>query len=227
MDEIESQVVSLTEEDLKIFKDVDSVIGRAVTVGDPLLAFEFGSSLLGGVKVRGFALAKLLYRLREAWGLFRAGGIDDEMITMVDVHMGVRPETTKKYIRMWEKVFENDDVPEDTKRLLMGRNLGDVLLLTAAVGDGSLNEDELKDAALASDRVAIRDIIRQKRGQKTSSSSSIVICLRMSDGALYAKRGDDRETIGILNKPESEIGEKAIARLIGAAGIVEVYNGGS
>ena len=223
------QPIRLTDEDAKVFDDVDMVVGRSITIGDPSVAFEFGSHLRRQQSVQGLALAKLLYRIKQGWDLYRAAGIEDEMESMAQTEMGVSPETTKKYIRMWTSIFENGGVEDGVKQILMGRPIQDLLLLTAAVREGDLTGEELRDAAMAADQKELKEIIRHKRGEHTSSSSSITICLTMRDsqsmaaGTLFAKRGNERVTLGLLYKAESELAKMAISKLINGRPILEVY----
>lgn len=223
------QPVRLTEQETKVFEEVDNIVGRAITIGDPTLAFEFGSHLRRRQAVEGLALAKLLYRINESWDLFRSAGVEDDMVTVVHTEMGVAPETTKKYIRMWQSIFENDGIDEGIKRILMGRPIGDLLLLTAAARDGSLTDDEMHEAAVAPDRAALRDIIRQKRGEKTSSVNAIKLIMTMQDMesmpayTLYAKRGDERAVLAHFITPVSGLAEEAIEKIINKMGILERY----
>lgn len=219
--------VRFAPEELKIFEDVDEVIGKAVTVGDPLLAFEFGEGLIKTSMVKGLAMAKLLYRLQESWNLFKSAGIEDDLETMAYVHMGVKPATTRKYVRMWAGIFENATLDAGTKLLLQGRPIKELLLLTAAVREGSLEGDDLKAVALGA--VNARDAIRDRRGEATSSKTAIRIFLQMQDvskmpaGTLFAMQDGVRVVIGSLQPDGSDLAEKAIARIINAAGITENY----
>lgn len=224
-------VSKLTQEERDIFEEVDSIISRAVTIGDPLLALEYGARLKRRQTVEGLALAKLLYRLQQSWGMFRE--TEEELIEMVDIHMDVRPTTTKKYLDLWEKVFENPMVPDDVKEILSGRPIGELLLLTAAVGEGQLTGKDLKDAALSPGKDGIRQYVQKARGKQTSANSAVVICMNMMDkpnmaaGTLYAKQGSKRVVLGVLDEPEDgpelELWNRAVTRLKNAAGIVEVW----
>lgn len=226
-------IAKLSQEERQAFDDVDSIISRAVTIGDPLLAFEYGTKLRRRQEVEGLALAKLLYRLRESWNLFEVAGISDDLLTMAEMEMGVRPATTKKYIDMWESIFENAGVPDDVKAILAGRPIGDLLLLTAAVGEGTLVGDDLKSAALAGDKSELREFVTKARGLRTSAKSAIRIFLNRVDrsgmkaGTLFAKQGDTREVLDFrayVNGEASDLAEKAINRIINAAGIQELFN---
>lgn len=225
-----TQPVRITDEEMKVFDEVDDIIGKAVLIGDPLMAFEYGSMLRRQQAVRGLALAKLLYRMRESWDLFKAAGTSDDLPTMAQIHLGVAPETTKKYVNMWESVFANNEIGDDIKKILMGRPIGDLLLLTAAAREGSLDDSRLLEAALAPDRSSLRDIIRDGRGEQTSSGSAIRILLYMVNtkagniGSLIALRGKERVQIGVLFvESDDDLTKKAIESLLNARHIQEVY----
>lgn len=225
-----TQPVRITEDEMKVFDEVDDIIGKSVLIGDPLMAFEYGSLLRRQQAVRGLALAKLLYRMRESWELFKAAGTSDDLPTMAQIHMGVAPETTKKYVNMWESVFANNEIGDDIKKILMGRPIGDLLLLTAAARDGSLDDSKLLEAALAPDRASLREIVRDSRGEQTSSTTAIRIAIYMVDtkngniGNLVAFRGKERAFIGTLFvESEDDLTKKAIESLLNARHIQEIY----
>lgn len=230
LDNALTQPVRITDEEMRVFDEVDDIIGKSVLIGDPLMAFEYGSMLRRQQAVRGLALAKLLYRMRESWDLFRAAGTSDDLPTMASIHMGVAPETTKKYVNMWESVFANNDIGDDIKKILMGRPIGDLLLLTAAARDGSLDDSRLLEAALAPDRASLREIVREGRGEQTSSSSAIRLVVYMVDtkngnkGDLVAFRGKDRVVIGTLFvESDDDLTKKAIESLLNARHVQEIY----
>lgn len=209
----------LTQEDMNAFKEIDDILGRAVAMGDPMIALEFGRRLKKGAALKSYALAKLMYRLQEAWNLFTASGTNDDFYTMVEDYIGNPPETTKKYVRMWQAVFENPRIPDDIKKLLLGKPIADTLLLTAGAADGSLDNEALQRAALAEDNGALKEIIRQKRGDVTSSGTAVRIYVIMRDrdsmteGTIYAERGEEREVLGMLYPPKSELGQIAFDRI--------------
>ncbi len=226
MNEIVEQPIKITAKQKEIFDDVEGAVQQAIMVGDPMVAFKFGTDVISGIGIRGYALAKLLYRLNESWAIFTASGITDDLFTMAEVYMGIKPSTTQKYMRMWEAIFENDEIPEDVKSLLMGRSIKDTLLLTGAARDGTFDAEELKEVVMSGN---LRDRIREKRGEVTSSSSAIKIFLAARDkgaikeGALFAKRGDETEVVGMLYSDLDELGTKAVARIVGSSGILEAF----
>lgn len=223
MNDIEA-ITKVSRGDMDQFDAIDDIVARSIVIGDPLLAFEYGSGLITTAKIKSYALAKLLFKLRQQWELFRQS---DDLSTMAMVHLGVRPTTTEKYINMWEAVFENEDIDDETKRLLAGRNIADTLLLTAAARDGSLDPDEMREAAMAPDRSSMREIIRAKRGEKTSSGTAVQLYVAMRDtsrrraGTIYVKRGDVYEDIAVLLPTTSDVGEQGRNRLLNH--VEEVY----
>lgn len=224
----QDQPIALSQLDMKMFDEVDSIIASAVTAGDPLVALEYGKDLVGSALMRGLALAKLLYRLRENWEIFKAAGTDDSLEDMAYAHIGRSPETVTKYIRMWESVFENDDIPENVKKQLMGRSMPELLLITALAREGTTPET-LEEIAHAPDRDAIRDIIKRERGGATSSKNSVYITIEMREGAtkpkgtLTAVFGKERTIFGTLDVDSAdEFVQKAINRILNSAHIKEL-----
>lgn len=222
------QGVTLTENELQIFKTVDTVVEQAVIAGDPTPAFEFANDLLRQGQVRGLALAKFLYLMKVKWGMFQAAGTEDNFEDMVYVSTGRSPETVTKYINMWYSIFENKDLSKEIKMQLMGRPIGDLLLMTATVREG-VDDKTLQELVTAPDKIAIQDIVKRERGERTSSKTAVRIFLqRKSDaqypvGCLYVRRGMDVTIIGSLDvDSDSDDVQKAIVRIVNAANISEV-----
>lgn len=231
MDEIVdiTDELSLPAEDMNLFNDVDEIVARAVTIGDPQIAFEFGARIGGSIKARGLAMAKLLYRLQESWELFRVAGIDDDFETMAFMHMGIRPETNKKYVRMWDALFEGSAADEEAKKLLRGRNMTDLLKLTAAVREGSISGDALKNLALTVSSKDLPSKIREARGAHTSSASAMHIYVQMQDtpskpkGTVWVEKEGQSEVLFVIRPIDSDLMEHAIDRIIERTGMEERY----
>jgi len=225
--------IPITKDDLasseNIFNQVDNVIALSISTGDPLLACDFGTKLEQVARVTSVALAKLLFKLYDSWDIISAGGVEDDYFNFVEAHMGYRPSTVRKYINMWEGIFEYSDLTDDVKDALAGKSMRELLKLVGAIRDGSLNETEIQ-AAIISDEQGIREIVRRARGEQTSSNSSIFILLeprreggRYAQGTLVAIQHGEREVIGALNlQATTDFGRKAVERIISSsAGITE------
>jgi hypothetical protein len=219
------QTLRLKDEDRKVFDDVDNVIGRSITAGDPVIALEYGRDLLTRSQVQGLALAKMLYKLRESWALFEASGTGDTLEAMAVVHMGRSAQTVTKYIRLWENVFANETIPDNIRQQLMGRPIKDLLLITAMAREGA-DEDTLKRIVAAPDHNSVRDIVRGERGPRSSSEMAVVVNLEMRRNAAnpIGTLTIGREEFGHLDveNPHPRV-KAAIARLVQSAGIREKF----
>jgi hypothetical protein len=219
----------LKGQDNAIFNQVDDVIQRALTTGDPLIALEFASKLQRDGLLKGLGIAKLMFKLKQNWQLFEVAGIGDSFESMVESQNGYAPATVEKYIRMWESIFENPELPDDIKNQLSGRPIGDLLLLTAASREGSLSSRDWDEVTVASDTSKVKEIIRRARGEVTSSKSALTIMIQMRPdgiqprGTITVSSNGERCVLGalLLDLPEDSA-QKAIARIIQRANIMEI-----
>ena len=213
--------VMLTPGDKKIFDIVDEIVEQSVVQGDIQPAMSLGKSLRRSIQANGLALAKLLYRVKEAWEVL---GDENDLYETVYAEMGVAASTVHKYINMWDAIFANSQIPDEVKEQLQGKPIKALLLLTAAAREGEIDEEtweRVSDAATSSE---VRSIVRDIRGERTSSKQAIVIELNMNSGMLFARKGDMSEVIGVLNvglRDESDIVEAAITRIVTSANIME------
>ncbi len=219
--------VPITQEDLankeNIFNQVDNVIALSISTGDPLLACEFGAKLEKVARIAGVALAKLFFKLKDSWDVISSGGVEEDFYSFVEAHMGYRPRTIRKYIDMWESIFEYSDLPDDIKEGLSGKNMRELLNLSSAVRDGSLTEEDLQ-AAIITDEQGIREIVRRARGLEPPTDTAIHIMLEVRgneyvpEGALEAVQNGEREVIGKLNlRAKTDFGRKAVERIINSS----------
>lgn len=223
-----NQVLPLTTTELRVFDTVDEIIIQAITAGDPVPAMNFANELIRSSQVRGVALAKLFYGLSEQWNLFQAAGYDDNFVDFTEVHTGYSAQTITKYTRMWKNIFANPEISENVKKQLMGREIGQLLLLTALAGEG-VDEDKMEEIANTSDERALKEAIRSERGERTSSATSVRIYLQLREegnlprGCLFVRRGNQTTIVGSLDVDSGEeLVEKAINRIVNGAGISEV-----
>lgn len=200
--------------------EIDTVLTRAITAGDPLIASDYGNQLSSAITLKGIALAKLFSGLRSNWALFRAAGIEEEFPDFIDAHMFVRGSTAIKYADMYESVFERAQLPDDLKDQLARKPIKSLMLLTAAVREGSLDEEQLEDVVLL-DHQGIREMIRRARGEVTSSKTRIYAKLVTRVGGAYppgsvvAFDGEgDSEAVGFIKlNPSTDHGKKYVERM--------------
>lgn len=208
--------------------EVDEVLMRAITSGDPLIAANYGLSLKRTVALKGVALAKLLYGLRENWETFQSAQIEDSFEDFVQAHMGIDPQTTRKYSDMWEHIFASPYIEESLKLLLQGKPIKELLLLTAAAEEGSLTEEEWQTVVVA-DHSTIRSMIKQARGRQAAHANAVYIAIYMQDGkypkgTIVASNEEGEEDIGFLYLDKAEGAtyvSRAINRIMRSPGMLE------
>jgi hypothetical protein len=209
-----------------IIQNIDEAVNRSIAAGDPLIALEYGRSLQLEGQVRGLALAKMLYKMKKNWAIFVSAGVEDDFETVVYSVNGYKPGTIDKYVRLWENVFENATLEEELKNRLAALPIGQLLLLSAAASDGDLSRADWDKVTVASNKEEVRDIVREARGERTSSGTAVSLKLYDRDGGqhprgtLVAYQGDESIVVGYLTMDdESLLFDKAKSRLVNGAGI--------
>ncbi len=210
--------------------EVDTILSRAIAAGDPLIATEYGNQLHRTAFLKGVSLAKLLYGLRENWSVFRAAGIGDTFEDFVVAHMiSVDKSTAHRYANMFESVFIRAEISDILRSQLSLKPIRSLLLLTAAVREGSIGEEELQEAVLKNES-GIREIIKRARGYQTKSSRAIYAKIVTREDSAYGPRGalvvfqdGDSEKAGLINlNPDKEFTQQFLERMKNALGIGEL-----
>ena len=210
--------VYLTRGDLLVFDEVDRTIADAVEQGDPEIIMRFGRALRKDARVRGVALSKLLWSIKDNWDKF---DVEDDMISVIESEMGIPPATSNVYIRIWEAVFANSAIPDSLKERFLNKPIGTLKLLPALTAEG--DDVDWNEIAQAHTKEEVRQIVKRIRGEATSSKTALFIKLDSRNGQLSAKRGDrPYVSFGLLNlKLEDEAVKSAIERLIRDGRIIE------
>lgn len=219
--------VRYQEEELAIFDDVEQVVTDSIEEGNPLIATGFANTLRKIAQLQGLALAKLLSGLEHAWlpTFVAEHGHEGDFVDYIYTQLGIATATTNKYIRMWRAIFEGSGPTPTQKKKLYGKDMKTLLLLTGGAGEGDFSKDDWKEIVNAPNRSEVREVIREARGEVTSSKTRLVIMLER-DGSLMARRGekDGFKPFGYLNLELAEEDvdiQMAINRLLRSAGIVE------
>jgi hypothetical protein len=214
------------------FADVDTILDQAITAGDPLIAAEYGNGLTNSMRLKGVALAKLFFGMKSNWHLFQAAGIEEDFPTFVDAHMHITGRIADKYADMYQAVLANPEIPLEVREQLKLKPIQSLLLLTAAVREGSLDAEDLEDVVVL-DYNGVRSKVREARGDATNSHTTIFARLVQRDNASYPKGsivvfgpGSDIEAIGMLNiNPRTESGKKYLQRIINKLGLEDMSYG--
>jgi hypothetical protein len=215
------QEMKLTTGEMHLLTEVDEVLEKARIEANPFKALNWGLALRRRGHISGLAQAKLLHGLQQDWAAYAT---DMDFFDAVLQDMGIPTGTSRKYVQLWQDIFENPAVEEQVKKALFGKPIEGLLLLPAAAREGELTPEDWKEVAEAHDKGAIRDVVQRRRPGRTSANSAIVITLDR-EGFLNARRGKGKYMpIGTLRNPD-EVGEVeriAIERIIRAAGIVVI-----
>jgi hypothetical protein len=179
--------------------DVDVTVSSAVLQGDPDIALQWAQAMRQEMQIRGVALAKLLYKLREQWALFEAAGLNEPFEKVVCDNLGLTLQTVRKYTSMWEMVERYllpADLPQKTKDEVLGKGARVLTLLTPTIRDAEGDVD-WEQIARASSKHDLRQLMP---GERTSSSTRRTILL-FRDGTLKVKRGGGNyaKAFGMLN----------------------------
>ncbi len=221
-EEIVTRDTFVTDSNMAILRRVDEVVEEALKDKDPTIISSFGRNITCDVRMIGIALAKLLYLTRKNWNEFRQGGVDDDFYSVMEAEGVCDSATARKYADMFESVFENPNIPDNIKKLLLGKPMRSLLLLPAAAREGILDWNEIVDATTVSE---VRSVVRKARGEVTSSANAIIITLDIRTGQLSVRKGNSFPTVfGILNMElahSDDTVHRAVDRIIQSTGIQE------
>lgn len=146
----------------EIFDRVNAVIEQSLLRG-PEIALQYGMGLRKVGTIKGYALAHLLWELKRNWDIYAT---DDDFETGVFKEMGLSTDTTYKYVRLWQDIFENQGIPDSTKRHLLGLPLNTTNLLVSAARRGEIEDWEEVESAV--DQRAIRELVKKAKGKMPS-----------------------------------------------------------
>lgn len=213
------QMVSPPNEFLDMVQMTDVILDQAIAAGDPLIAIDYGNQLSNTIILKGIALARLFWGLKSNWDLFRSAGIEEDFADFVDAHMRIKGRTADKYADMFAAVFANPEIPITLRQQLMYKPMQSLLLLTAAVREGSLDIEDLRDVVVL-DHNGIREKVKEARGEATNSANRVYgrLVQRSSEryplGSVVAFGGNgESEAIGQFNlNPTTEAGRKLLER---------------
>ena len=201
-----------------IYKSVDDVMDKANLMG-PDIALEYGLQLRAEGQVRGYALAHLLWRLREQWKSFPT---DDDFEDAVWKKLGYSTDTTYRYIHIWDNIFANDKVPASVKPHLLGMPINTTYALIHSARQGDLTDADWEEVENATDKQAIDDIIHKATGKEKKENPNMLVIMLEKDGRLRCRKGQEKyEDFGYLNlEKETDAVKAAIDRLMNKGGVI-------
>ena len=208
---------SLSVDDTEILIRIETIIQESIERKDAFYALDFGKEFIKISQLSGIALAKLFYRLRENWDLFE---VEDEFDSVAYAYVGMHKSTIDKYIRVWE-MYEHKIIPEDLESEIRQKNIKDQIYIATLPAQGhEPTLEEWQEIADAPDYNSVASVVREIKGQKPRKSALLIFI--NSDGTLMAQQEDEMQFVGYLNVDDAgDIAEKAIQRLLRAAGVLE------
>lgn len=208
------------QDDLKEFKEIDKAIAQAIKDKDPAPIAKYGYRLRVLQQIGAVGVCKLSAALKDNWPSFV--GVDESWDDYAQAELGIEATTARNYARVWNNIFDNEELPQEVKSELAGWNVTSLVDIASAAERGEL-EGHWDEILAASNRSEVRNILRELRGQEITSANGLKLFL-FKDGSLKAKVGKTKYiAFGWLNLEEDdETIMKAVSRIKDAAGILEM-----
>lgn len=211
------QSLALTQVELKLLDRVDTVIEAAVKEKDISSIVNLSKTVQRTGHACALAQAKLLFTWKKVFDEFDIG---EDFVDFVSAEVGLSIQTVVKYTKVWEFIFANEDVPDNLKQRLLNQPMQTLILVAPAAQDDDLEAEDWLAIANAPDRATVNDLIREKRGDRSSSGLRLKIIWKRT-GELVALKNEELINFGFLSPDVLDpVAKQAIERVIRTAGIV-------
>lgn len=192
--------VALTAVAENEFSEAQRLLNKSLDLADPNPAFDYITRLRQEMLGKFNATAYMLWSLRRDWKAFVDVGEDQDFFGTASARTGYSESTIRKYIRLHDSLYANDRIPMEIKKAARMLPARAQLLLTAAAREGDLSEEDWERVVMAGTAGEVRDIVREARGQATSSETALLMSVKLSSGSIVCRRGDSRWLpVGNLN----------------------------
>jgi len=168
-------------------------------------------------KVSGLAKAKLLWNW-ELW--YKETGQEekrnDKFEDMVESETGFTRTPTKRYIRVWEHI-ENNDIPKE----IQTRRMDDLIKIATTLSHGfEISKEQWKELEHATTPADVAEILRKVTGKEAKKSG--IQGVVESDGGVWAWQNGKKHYVGFLEiNTTDEVAKKLIRRIIDNIGLQE------
>jgi hypothetical protein len=206
----------------EVYEAIDRLIEESVEAKDPEAAIAGGRALIKGVQLRGVGLMRLLYKLYKQWAKF---GLTETFEDRIYDEWGFGKKTVKRYIRIYQAVFENEDVPEALLSTLAEKPVNTLERLVRPVNENKLVvADDWKRIANAADDSTVRGIIIELAGK--SNKGRPATQFHIIGNKLYVVRGSERKLLALLKNSRQDLDDDLLAagyeRLQNGTGAIEI-----
>jgi len=207
---------SLSVDTEPMLEKIDEIVQESIERGDVYYALNFGKGLIEVAQVSGMGLAKLFYLLKENWDKFEIG---DDFESVAYSYVGRTKDTVDKYIRVW-KMYEDSTVPLKYADDVLQKNIKDQIPIANMLAQGyEPDEKQWQQIVDAPDYTSVGAVVRDIKGKEPRKSALLIFI--DDDGNLNAQQEGETQFVGYLNEEPGDIAEKAIQRIIRAAGVMQ------
>jgi hypothetical protein len=199
-------------------KRIEEILSESVEEHDAYLALDACKFLVQVSKVSGLALAKALYFIKKNWSSYE---LEDEFEDIAYIYIGLHKYTVERYTATW-KMYDEKLIPDKFVERIQRHNVKAQIPIANALKQGfEINENEWNKLANAPDITTVSKIIREDIKGKSPRKGSLQ--LYIDDlGSVWGYQDSEKEFVGSLEiDSDSDIVQKAIARIKDASGILE------
>lgn len=208
---------SLPIDTAPILKKIDEVMQESIERSDVYYALDFGVNLIQMAQLSGMGLAKLVYLIKENWGIFEIG---DNFEDVAYSYLGRSKDTIDRHVRVWG-MYEKKLIPEEFKDEIKQKNIKDQIPIATMLSQGIVvDHNDWQDLADAPDHTSVAHAIRKIKKEEPRKSALLIFI--SDDGSLTAQQEGVTQYVGFLNIDDAEdIAEKAIQRIIRSVGVLQ------
>ena len=179
-----------------IRRDVDLVVEDALKHRDPEIAFTYGQKLNETGQAVWVAVAHLVYKMKQHWK--KEFPSDDEFTTVASARWNKSPETIRRYLEIWEWIFERQSHPDIRSDRLLSQPMAGLWYVKAAAKEGQLVDADWEEISRAPDVASLREIGRRVRGEVGRAKDALKLAME-EDGTIKARKAGAYKTVGFLN----------------------------
>lgn len=171
-------------------------------------------------------LAQVLYYLDINWTrITEKSGIEDDLYSYAETEFLLSPQTVRKYSDLWRLIFVNPSVPDHVKETLKHRPIN-FLLRLIGIAREEPDVDTWEKIASCTTMRELRDLLRELRGERTSSKTAITFHFDIRKRVVTASRGGKTFPVAVISIPNSMDDEESqehmdiISTFLSRAGVI-------
>lgn len=211
-----------SEQEAKRYEELAQKIFSSIQSGELDEVKNFVLALRKNNHFSALILSQVLTELHTNWAdIQKKAKIHDDFISYAESEYLLSPQTVVKYTTMWRTIFQNPSIPAHIVERLKFKPINFLLRLVAfAQEDPSLEDWE---RVLQCDSISeLRELIRELRGETTSSKTAVVFYYDIRTKTLTATHRDKQYPIAVFAVPNKndETHIELIAKLLTRIGAI-------